>query len=97
MGQHKHTSFMSLQSAGHAPPVFAQTGFSSLPHVSATDENDDIALIVFLTAMMMMMMIVVKVMTTVLKICSWSKYNEYDCQVETFPNGTKSVPIERGQ
>ena len=73
-----------------------QTGFSSLPHVAAADENDDIVLIVFLTAMMMIM-IVVKVMTTVLKICSWSKYNEYDCQVETFPNGTKSVPIQRGQ
>ena len=74
-----------------------QTGFSSLPHVSAADENDDIVLIVFLSAMMMMMMIVIKVKTTVLKICSWSKYNEYDCQVETFPNGTKSVPIQRGQ
>ena len=97
MGQHKHTSFMSLQSAGHAPPVFAQTGFSSLPHVAAADESDDIVLILILTAMMMMMMIVVKVMTTVLKICSWSKYNEYDCQVKTFPNGTKSVPIQIGQ
>ena len=73
-----------------------QTGFSSLPHVSAADENDGILLIVFLTAMMMMMMIVVKVMTTVLKICSWSKYNEYDCQVKTFPNGTKSVLIQIG-
>ena len=88
---------MSLQSAGHAPPVFAQTGFSSLPHVSAADENDGILLIVFLTAMMVMMMIVIKVKTTVLKICSWSKYNEYDCQVKTFPNGTKSVPIQIGQ
>ena len=27
MGQHKHTSFMSLQSAGHAPPVFAADRF----------------------------------------------------------------------
>ena len=87
---------MSLQSAGHAPRILLQTGFSSLPHVSAADENDDIVLIVFLSAMMMMM-IVLKVKTTVLKICSWSKYNEYDCQVETFPNGTKSVPIQRGQ
>ena len=74
-----------------------QTGFSSLPHVAAADESDDIVLILILTAMMMMMMIVVKVMTTVLKICSWSKYNEYDCQVKTFPNGTKSVPIQIGQ
>ena len=56
-GQHKHTSFMSLQSAGHAPRILLQTGFSSLPHVSAADENDDIVLTMFLTTMVMIMIV----------------------------------------
>ena len=56
-GQHQHTSFMSLQSAGHAPRILLQTGFSSLPHVSAADENDDIVLTMFLTTMVMMMIV----------------------------------------
>ena len=48
---------MSLQSAGHAPRILLQTGFSSLPHVSAADENDDIVLTMFLTTMVMIMIV----------------------------------------